>query len=93
VGIVSKEATKKDLTHMLKAGREHNIPVIIGSAGGSGAHVHVQCTLKIVEEIAKEQNLPFKLALIHAEADKDFLQKKLADGKITSLGPVPELTS
>ena len=93
VGIVSKEATKKDLTLMLTAGCENKIPVIIGSAGGSGAEVHLNWTSEIVKEIAKEKNLHFKMALIHAEVEKDYLQKKLAQGKIKPLGPVPELTS
>ncbi|GAI92094.1 unnamed protein product, partial [marine sediment metagenome] len=93
VGIVSKEATKKDLTLMLTAGCKNKIPVIIGSAGGSGAEVHLNWTLEIVKEIAKERNLHFKMALIHAEVEKDYLQKKLAQGKIKPLGPVPELTS
>ena len=92
VGIVSKEATKKDLTLMLTAGCEHKIPVIIGSAGGSGAEVHLNWTSEIVKEIAKEKNLHFKMALIHAEVEKDYLQKKLAQGKIKPLGPVLELT-
>lgn len=92
VGIVSKEATKKDLTLMLTAGCKNKIPVIIGSAGGSGAEVHLQWTLEIVMEIAKEKNLNFKLALIHAEIDKDYLKQKLVKGKIKPLGPVPELT-
>ncbi len=33
VGIVSKEATKKDLTLNVTAGYEYKIPIIIGSAG------------------------------------------------------------
>jgi len=92
VGIVSKEATKKDLTLMLEAGCENKIPVIIGSAGGSGAEAHLNWTLEIVKEIAKEKNLHFKMALIHAEVDKAYLKDKLAKGKIKPLGPVPELT-
>jgi len=91
VGIVSKEATKKDLTLMLTAGCENKIPVIIGSAGGSGAEVHLNWTLEIVKEIAREKNLCFKMALIHAEVKKDYLKRKLAQGKIKPLGPVPKL--
>ena len=92
VGIVSKEATKKDLTLMLKAGCANKIPVIIGSAGGSGAEVHLNWTLNIVKEIARENNLHFKMALIHAEVKKDYLKAKLGKGNIKPLGPVPELT-
>ena len=92
VGIVSKEATKKDLTYMLKAGCKNKIPVIIGSAGGSGAEVHLNWTTSIIKEIAREQQIHFKMALIHSEVEKDYLKKKLTAGKIKPLGPVPELT-
>lgn len=92
VGIVSKEATKKDLTLMLTAGCEYKIPVIVGSAGGSGAEAHLNWTIEIVKEIAQEKNLHFKMALIHAEVDKNYLRRKLTEGKIKPLGPIPELT-
>lgn len=93
VGIVSKQATKKDLTLMLKAGCKNKIPVIIGSAGGSGAEIHLQWTAEIVKEIAREYNLHFKMALIHAEVEKNYLLNKLQKGKIKPLGPVHNLTS
>jgi hypothetical protein len=92
VGIVSKEATKKDLILMLKAGCENKIPVIVGSAGGSGAEVHLKWTTAIVKEIAQENNLHFKMAIIHAEVKKDYLKNKLEERKIKPLGPVAALT-
>ncbi len=92
VGIVSKQATKKDLLLMLKAGYENRIPVIVGSAGGSGAEIHLKWTTEIVREIARENNLHFKMAIIHAEVEKDYLKGKLEKGKIKPLGPVANLT-
>src|SRR4051794_35121426 len=73
----SRGATKRDLRLLILAGREANIPVIIGSAGTSGGDPHVAFTQDIVEEIAREDELSFKLAVIHAEIDKDYLLKKL----------------
>ncbi len=94
VGIVSRWATKRDLTFMLKAGYQNRIPVLVGSAGGSGAEKHLLWTLDIVKEIAKENGLHFKIAVIHAEIkDRDYLRRKLREGKIKPLGPVPQLTS
>lgn len=92
VGIVSREATKKDLTPMLIAGCERNIPIIIGSAGGSGAKPHVTWTLDIVKEIAREHNLQFKVAVIWADIPKDYVKTSLNNGRIKPLGPVPDLT-
>ncbi len=92
VGIVSKEATKKDLSLMLLAGFKNKIPVIIGSAGGSGADKHLDWTMEIVKEIIKENNLHFKTAVIHSEVEKEYLKKKLIEEKIAPLGPVPDIS-
>ncbi len=50
VSIVSKQACKKDLELIITAGAAARIPVIIGSAGGSGAAPHVEWTRSIVME-------------------------------------------
>ena len=92
VGIVSRQATKKDLELMLRAGFERKIPVIIGSAGGSGAKPHVEWTMDIIREIVKEQNFHFKTAIIHTDIDKDIIRSRMKTGDVTPLGPVPELT-
>jgi hypothetical protein len=60
---VSRLATKKDLLPILTSGRELDIPVIIGSAGGAGAREHVGWTLEIIEEIVREQSLAFDTAI------------------------------
>lgn len=82
-------AVKRDLTLMLKAACELHIPLIIGTTGGSGADVHVAREVQIVNEIAIEQRLSFKLAIISAEFDKGFLVQKLHEGKIYPLYPAP----
>lgn len=92
VGIVSKRAVKKDLEFMLKAGFELKIPVIIGSAGGSGARKHVEWTMEIIEEIILENQLYFKTALIYADVEKEYIIKKMNSNDVKPLGPVPELT-
>ncbi|HYE81430.1 MAG TPA: acyclic terpene utilization AtuA family protein [Clostridia bacterium] len=92
VGIVSKQATKKDLELMLKAGFELKIPVVIGSAGGSGAKPHVEWTMQIIKEICEEQQLHFKTAIIWADIDKSYIKTKMKKGDVAPLGPAPELT-
>ena len=59
----NRTAVKRDLRLMIKAGVEKNIPVIIGSAGGSGARPHLEWCLDIVRDIAREENLHFKLGI------------------------------
>jgi len=85
-------AVKRDLGIMIQAGIEHNIPVLVGTAGGSGAKPHLDWTVKIVEEIAKENNLHFKMAIIEADIDKELLYKAFDEGKIKPLHPAPVCT-
>ena len=88
-----RSVVKRDLTPVLLAGRRHGIPVVVGTAGGSGAEPHLQWCLKIVHEIAREHDLHMRMAIIHAEQSKEALKAELAAGKIRPLGPVPQLTS
>ncbi|HHT70681.1 MAG TPA: DUF1446 domain-containing protein [Firmicutes bacterium] len=84
-------AVKRDLTLLIRAACELNIPLIVGSAGGSGGRPHLERETKIVLEIAKEHNLTFKLATISAELDKDFLVRQLMHGKISPVGVAPAI--
>jgi hypothetical protein len=87
-----RTGVKRDLRPMLKAGIARKIPVIIGTAGGSGARPHVEWTKSIIEEIAREEKLTFKMAIIWSDVPKDVVLESLRAGKISPLGPVPELT-
>lgn len=92
--IVSRKACKKDLEHIITAGFKNNIPVIIGSAGGSGGKAHVEWTLDIIDEIISERKLsPLKQAVIRADISKDVIRENMKQGKVTPLGDtVPALT-
>lgn len=85
-------AVKRDLDIMIEAGVKNKIPVLVGSAGGSGAKPHLDWQLQIVHEIAKEKNLHFKMAVIEADFDKDFVLKAFEAGKVKPLHPAPECT-
>ena len=43
-------AVKRDLEIMMQAGLGKKIPIIIGSAGGSGARVHLERDIRIIKE-------------------------------------------
>lgn len=92
VSFTDRQAVKRDLALMIPAGLERKIPVIIGTAGGSGADAHLAWCLDIIKEIARERGLDFKLAEIHAEIPHEVVLKNLAAGKIKPLKPAPELT-
>lgn len=92
--IVSRRACKKDLEYIITAGLRNSIPVIIGSAGGSGGKAHVQWTLDIIDEIIAENKLEnFKQAVIWADVPKDIILENMKQGKVVPLGSsVPALT-
>jgi hypothetical protein len=92
VGIVSRAATKKDLGAMLRGGLELGVPVIVGSAGGSGADVHLGWTREILEELIRDRGQRVRVAYVHAELDKNFLKSELGAGRIAPLRNVPALT-
>lgn len=92
VSFTDRNAVKRDLDIMLRAGVKEHIPVIVGTAGGSGADKHLAWCLKIIEEIAKERGLHFKMAVIHAEVPHDTVKKAMRLGKVRPLSPAPELT-
>ena len=87
-----RNSVKRDLEIMIPAALEQNIPVIIGTAGGSGGRPHVEFNLDIIKEIAKEKNLSFKIAVIQSEFDKDFIKQNLRDGNIDPLHPAKQIT-
>lgn len=83
-------AVKRDLRLMLLGARRNRIPLLIGSCGTAGGEVHLQIVHDIVREIAREEGLRFKLALIHAEQDKEYLKRRLREGRIKPLHPAPD---
>ncbi len=92
VSFTDRDAVKRDLEIMLKAGVPNKIPVVIGTAGGSGGRPHLDWCREIIAEIAAENQLHFKMALIDAEFDKEEIKESLAAGLIAPLEPAPPLT-
>lgn len=87
----SRLAMKRDLRLMLRAARKQRIPLVIGSCGGAGGEPHLQAVAAIVREIAREDGLKFRLALIHSEQDKGWVKKQLGAGRIKALRNVAPL--
>ena len=85
-----RTSIKRDLRLMLLAARKTKIPLLLGTAGTSGGKPHVAEAKQILLEIAEEEGLKFPLAIIHAEQDKEYLKKRLKEGRIKPLDPAPE---
>lgn len=81
----NRVAYKRDLALVLDAAKQASIPVLIGSAGGSGGRPHLDYTVEVFREICREKDYHFRVATIGAEIDKDTLKAKRRDGKILPL--------
>ncbi|MGY2235660.1 acyclic terpene utilization AtuA family protein [Pseudomonas gingeri] len=88
---LSRDACKRDLRLLLLARQTLDVPLIIGSCGTSGRDIGVDWMADLALEIADEEGLHFKLALIYADQSPQVLKERLAQGKIQPLVPAPHL--
>lgn len=86
------EIIKYDMDLILSECVPRKIPVIIGSAGGSGDGGCVDTTLEIVDKIAYNHKLKFRLATIRADVSKDYLLKRLKTDVIEAVEHEGRLT-
>jgi len=86
---------REELELFLTESRKQGIPLVIGSAGDTGSNRGVDEFVGIIKELAQEHRIPkFKIGYFYSEIPKDFLKRKIADGKeLTGLGGFPNLTA
>ncbi|HUT55389.1 MAG TPA: acyclic terpene utilization AtuA family protein [bacterium] len=85
-------AIRADLVPLLDAAIAAGIPLLIGSAGGAGGNLHLMAVVLLIKAIASERGHHFRMAVIPAEFEKEFVKSQLRAGKVTPLGPAPALT-
>ena len=85
---------RHDLEHMLVAARELGVPMIIGSAGDTGANSRVDLYVSMIREIAGDHGLePFKVGWFYSEVDAAVVRERLVAGEaVTGLDGRPDLT-
>ena len=88
-GFVKRLQIKRDLELILPEIKARQIPLIIGSAGGSGARPHVDALLEIIGEIAREKQLSFKTAVIYSDITQEYLTEA-SKGHLFPCGGAPE---
>ncbi|MBN7776625.1 acyclic terpene utilization AtuA family protein [Nitratireductor aquimarinus] len=91
--LVSDDQIRRELTVILTAARTTGIPVIVGSAGGSGSRRHLERTAAIVRDIAQAEALSFRLALIPADIDIGRARQAADAGEIVDFEAGFALTS
>ena len=85
----SRTATKADWAELMEVRSKANIPLIIGTAGTSGADSAVDWMLDLTVEIAKERGETLKIATLKSNQPSDRIKRAFADGMITSLEASP----
>jgi hypothetical protein len=85
-------ATRRDLRKVIRAARQHDIPLVIGSAGSAGAAPHLDATLAMVRDIAREDGLHFRLGALRADMPRDLLRKAVHTGEVHGIDGMPALT-
>src|SRR5215831_17414035 len=88
----SAAAVKRDTEIMMTRAIKAGIPLIVGSAGTSGSDAALAWMVDIVREVAREQNLHFKLAVIHSELSREVVRRHLRDGRARALPPSAPLS-
>ncbi len=89
----TRTGAKRDLRKVLNAARRLDIPLILGSAGSAGARPHLEQTLQIIREIAREDRLCFRMACIGADVARAELKAALAAERVRPLDTMPPLTA
>ncbi len=85
-------ATRRDLRKVLLGARQLDVPLVIGSAGSAGAAPHLGQTVDLVRQIAKDEGLSFRLAVIPADVPRDILKQAVTAGSVVSIDDMPPLT-
>jgi hypothetical protein len=83
---------KRDLRKVLHAARRLDIPLIVGSAGSAGAKPHLEETLDIVREIAREDALTFRMGVVAADVPRVEVKRAIASGRVRPMDTMPPLT-
>jgi acyclic terpene utilization AtuA family protein len=78
---------------LLRGARSKRVPLLMGSVGIAGARPQVEYFEDLVREVAREEGLHFRLAVIQSEMEKRYLEKQLEAGRIRSFDGSPPLTA
>ncbi len=87
----SLAAMKRDVEAILTRAVPKKLPVVIGSAGTAGSDETLAVMVGLVREIACENKLKFRLAVIHSEVSKETVLEHLRRGRARALAPAAPL--
>jgi len=85
----SEAVTRRDLALVLRGARALDVPLLIGTAGCAGARPHLETTLDLLRDIAREEGLHFRLAVISADIPMDVVKAARVAGRLMPIGEMP----
>ena len=88
----TRVGAKRDLRKVLRAARRLDIPLIVGSAGSAGARPHLDQTLDIIREIARDDALEFRMAVVASDVPRVAIKQAIAAGRVRPMDTMPPLT-
>ncbi|NOY16431.1 MAG: DUF1446 domain-containing protein [Gammaproteobacteria bacterium] len=71
---------KEDLTTILLSAKKKNIPFILSCGSPAGSNTELERALEIVNEIAQQNEIHLRVAVIPGELEKDYLKGKISSG-------------
>ena len=89
----SRHSTKSEWRELMAARAAANVPLVVGTAGTSGADAAVDWLVEITREIAAETTAGLKLAIIKSGQSAQAMAAAFAAGRISPLHPAPELSA
>jgi hypothetical protein len=84
----AREAVKADLRILMRVQAARRIPLLLGSCGTSGCRPALDWTRDIATEIAVEEGLSPRIALLYSDQDPAELEARARAGRIASLPPL-----
>lgn len=85
---LSRDAVYADLERIIPAAKRAGVPVVVGTSGGAGGEPHLQWTFEILRDVATAEGVSLKVALVHAEQNKEYVKGRLNSGKVNPLGGI-----
>ncbi len=65
---------------------------IVGSAGSAGARPHLDQTLDIIREFAREDGLAFRMAVVASDVPRGEIKQAIGVGRVRPMDTMPPLT-
>lgn len=85
-------SVKRDLILLLRAACHRKIPLIVGNVLTTGSNAQLEKGMSLLREVAREENLEFRAAVVWSEQRKSYLHQRLRDQSIAPLGAQSDLT-